>query len=475
MNIFSSFFLALSFVIASQTTLFGDGYLAPERPKYHPVLRFNEDWSHFRPVDFCDNPDWFDPIKYVPLNCSGTIWASFGGNDRIRVESWHHFNFKPRKSSDTYFLNRLFLHGDFHFGEHFRVFAELKSAISSDRDLPGGRRSSDIDVLDFQNAFADIYFGLNKGADITIRVGRQEMLYGKERLVSPLNWANVRRTFDGGWIIIQSKNWKATGFWTTPVRVKKYEANDHSNTGEFFGIYATGAIPCSSHHADLYWLGRTRDFATFNTKSGREERHTLGMRVWGNLYCDRFSYDLEGAYQFGDLGSYDIQAFMIATEAVYQLSSCPAKPRFGVGFDYASGDNIKNESKSKTFSHLFPLGHSFLGYIDVIGRQNILDYHTWLTCYPVEKMESTAHFHHFMRASSNDALYNASADVLFAAGAGSAKTIGSELDLTCNYKFTRHLQAELGYCHFFKGSFVRQAQDGSKDIDFLYLLTIYLF
>ncbi|NGX42324.1 MAG: hypothetical protein K940chlam7_00602 [Chlamydiae bacterium] len=465
-------FLLVGNIILPQPSIYGD---PPARPKYHPVLRFTEDWSVLRDLSCCQKTDFFDRIKYVPLNCCETIWASFGGHDRLRVESWHHFNFKPRESSDTYLLNRLFVHGDFHFGDHFRVFAELKHATSTDRDLPGGRRTLDVDIFGFQNAFADLYFDLGNCVDVTLRGGRQEMLYGKQRLVSPLNWSNTRRTFDGGWLIAQRKDWTATGFWTKPVRIKKYEANDHFDTGEFFGIYTAGKTPCKETYMDLYWLGRTRPSATFNTKTGREERHTIGMRLWGDLYSDCFTYDIEGAYQFGDLGSFDIQAYMLAVEAVYAFPKFCTEPLIGLGFDYASGDDINDTSKSKTFSHLFPLGHAFLGYIDVIGRQNIFDYHAWITCHPMEKMWTTAHFHHFRRASDNDALYNAGAGVVFGATAGSSKTVGSELDLTCGYSFNPHLKGELGYCHFFKGSFVRQAQKDSKSIDFLYSSLLYLF
>jgi hypothetical protein len=36
-----------------------------------------------------------------------------------------------------------------------------------------------------------------KEAPAYVRVGRQELLYGSQRLISTLDWANTRRTFQG--------------------------------------------------------------------------------------------------------------------------------------------------------------------------------------------------------------------------------------------------------------------------------------
>ena len=55
----------------------------PSRPAYQ-LLRQNENWSalaHREPSDF------YDPIKYVPLNQSRSVWVSFGGHVWARSET----------------------------------------------------------------------------------------------------------------------------------------------------------------------------------------------------------------------------------------------------------------------------------------------------------------------------------------------------------------------------------------------------
>ena len=47
------------------------------------------------------------------------------------------------------------------------------------------------------NLFADIKLGQFLNGPAYLRVGRQELLYGSQRLISTLDWVNTRRTFQG--------------------------------------------------------------------------------------------------------------------------------------------------------------------------------------------------------------------------------------------------------------------------------------
>ena len=64
-------------------------------------------------------------------------------------------------------------------GSNFRIFAEVKTANSTNRDLPGGKRPLDVDTLALQQAFFD--YKIDKSR---FRIGRQALSFGKQRLVS---------------------------------------------------------------------------------------------------------------------------------------------------------------------------------------------------------------------------------------------------------------------------------------------------
>ncbi len=449
------------------------------RPKYQ-VLRYNEDWSGLAGQDLSQTGDRWDPIKYVALSDDGSIWASFGGHVRLRMESWENF-LSASTNDDTFLHSRVMVHGDFHFGDRVRVFAEGKSSHVTNRGLPGGRRAGlDVDALELQQLFVDLLIPLNDGQDVTLRVGRQELLFGKQRLVSPLPWSNNMRHWDGVSASMQAGEWTLTGFATKFVPVKKYDVNDSDSGQDFFGVYFTRFDEVMGVGTDVYWFGLDRratriPAGSFNAVPGNEERHTVGGRLWGTIPEQRLDWDVEAAIQVGEIGAADIFAYMIATEIGYTFDDWHWFPvRWHIGMDYASGDN-KAGGDVGTFNQLFPLGHAFFGYIDAIGRQNILDISTGLTMKPTKKLLVKLTGHAFWRADDADAVYNAGGGILRAAAPGAgADEIGAELDMLVKYPFTSHLVGTFGYSHFFASTFFEQT-GRSRDVDFVYLIMQYTF
>jgi hypothetical protein len=401
-----------------------------------------------------------DTIKYIPFG--DTAFLSLGGQVRGRWEVWNNFNFAP-EHDDDFGLLRVRLHGDLHVGDQWRVFVEGKSATATDRDLPGGRRTLDVDELDVQNAFADWRAGVGAWST-TLRLGRQELSYGAQRLVSPLDWSNTRRTWDGARFILQNEAWRVDTFATRPVEIEKYELNEADNDQEFYGFYAVHAIPQRKLSVDAYLLRLDRD----TVPDGGEERSTAGLRFYGTCPLTGVEYDAEGGWQFGDSGERDIDAWFAAIEAGYTLRDVAGQPRGYLGYDIASGDDDPSDGDNGTFNQLFPLGHAYLGYIDMLGRQNVIDFSQGISCWPVEKkLQVRADHHIFHRTERADAVYNVGGGVLREADAGSSSEIGSEIDLTITYKLDRNTQFTGGYSRFFAGKFIEESGP-SEDIEFLY-------
>jgi hypothetical protein len=447
----------------------------PPRPAYQ-VLRHNEDWSFLSKDDPARPGDFFDPLKYIEPLEHGPVWLSLGAQMRWRLEAWDDFNFGAPPAADdedVFVLSRLFTHVDLHLGEHVRGFLEGKSAFCIDRDLIGGCRTLDRDEFDLQNGFVDVTIPLPGDGELTLRTGRQELLLGKQRLVSPLDWSNTRRTFDGFTAILKVKRWTVTGLLTRLVGIRKYDFNESRSTNVFYGVYAAGKVPSTDVGLDLYWLGWERKRAAFSGTAGREDRHTLGARISGEIAESSLDYDLEGAYQFGEVGNGAINAFMIASQIGYSPKDLAGKPRFYVGYDFASGDRGMGGGV-QTFNQLFPLGHAYLGFIDTVARQNINAPSAGVSFKPLDKLLVKADGHYFWRASDSDALYNAGGGVVRPGFGGSAYNIGGEIDLTVKYQFDRHAAAIAGYSHFFADDFIEQSGP-SRDIDFLYLTLQYTF
>jgi hypothetical protein len=476
----------------SATPTHGAKSAASPVPTYTPV-RWNEDYGYLKTAP---KTDLFDPLKYIPLG-PDDWYLSLGAQYRFRYEYFNNVNFSPAgaaQDEDGYYLNRLLVHADLHLGQTFRVFAQGKSSLIDDRD--GGPRPIDADEIDIQQLFADVRLPLGGKDAVTLRFGRQDLLYGAQRLISPLDWTNNRRTFEGGKASLALGAAAVDLFWVRPVNLDKEELNDGDGQTSFAGAYATIGLPDlikgGGTKVEPYFLALNRTNARFainaNGPDRDEDRYTVGVRVASTP--KPFDFDLELDYQFGQFGGQNISAYSIAAEAGYTLAKCPMTPRLYLGFDLATGnDNADGSGTFGTFNQLFPLGHAYFGYIDVIGRQNIIDVHpgaevTLLqNAQYAKKVTLRTDYHLFWRENENDAVYNVlaggaatppQAGVLRAAGGSSDMFVGSEIDVLLNWQIDRHLLLYGGYSHFFAGDFIEDT-GASRDIDFAYFALVYTF
>jgi hypothetical protein len=446
-----------------------------ERPAYQ-TRRFDEDWSVLKDVDRSQTGDFWDVLKFIPITPDQNVWLSLGGQVRERFEYFGQYLFgtegAPEKS-DGYLLSRFRLSADLHITQYFRMFAEGKSALSTDRELLGGRSNAYVDTIDLQNGFADLMIPFSNEVNMTLRGGRQELLFGAQRLVGPSDYTNVRRTFDGGEAILRVHDWTITPFFAEFVVVDKYEFNESTSDKKFYGVYGTGPLHFLPMNLDLYWLDANNAGATFNGTIGRERRHTFGGRIWGKNKPTGLDFEVESAGQFGTLGDRDIAAWMLTAILGYSPQITSLSPRVYIAFDYASGDD-KPGGDVETFNQLYMTGHTFLGYIDYIGRQNVVAPSAGLTVSPVHGLSLSLQQYFFWRESDRDALYNKSGVVLRPGDTTTARYVGAETDFLATYNFDRHILAYGGYSHFFTGDFIEKT-GSDKDSDYVYVAIQYTF
>ena len=438
---------------------------AQEAPAFQN-LRFTEDWSS---VDTTQLDHWSAPLKHIELG--DQLWVSIGGQQRIRYESWNNAGFNDA-SDDDYTLFRTHLHADFHYGDHWRVFLEGRMSTVNNRTLPGEKRAAlDIDEGDFANAFIEANYEVF-GADLLVRLGRQELQYGKQRLVSPLDWANNRRLFDGGVArITGDSGYTFDVFVTSPVTVNPQELtlNETNDDILFSGMYYTRPLT-ESTNMDAYFLARNNRHNT----GAEEDRYTLGGRYFGKI-TDALSFDTEAAYQFGeqDIPDNDIEAWMLTVEGTYTFADTPWSPAITLGIDYATGDNDPTDSDVETFNHLFPLAHAYLGFSDVVGRQNVIDYRATLVVWPIEKtLRLRGDVRVLSLENDNDGLYSVGGGL--SRPPANEDDLGLAFDFTAYYKISKYADVLLGYSHFAAGDYISDTGT-DDDIDFLYLQMSYTF
>jgi hypothetical protein len=449
-----------------------DSTSEPKRPAYAD-RRFDEDWSVLRGDGVSGPKDFWDPLKFIPLTENEQVWLTLAGQARGREEYVRQFQFGQSQpaASDAYALSRIRLSADLHATRHVRVFAEAKSSLATSRELAGGDNAAFVDSLDLENAFADVMLPLHGGATFTLRGGRQELLFGAQRLVGPSDWSNVRRTFQGVSGIVDAGHWSVTPFWTELVVVRPHAFDEASPGHKLYGVYASRA-DTGTAASELYWLGVDNASASFNGTSGRERRQTIGGRVSRAATSARADFDVEAAGQFGTVGADRIRASMLSLNGGYTFAA-RLKPRAFATMDFASGDGQAG-GQVGTFNQLYPTNHAYLGNEDYVGRQNIISPSGGVTLRPASNLTvSLTHFS-FWRASIHDALYNSSGSVLRPGAGTAARYIGAETDLVATYQFDRHLLGYASYNHFFPGDFIRKTGP-ARPSDYVYGALQYTF
>ena len=453
----------------------------------YSLVRYSENYSYLK--DPAERTDVFDPIKFIPLRDNGDTYLSLGGQLRERYEFFNNNTFGAGPQDENgYYLTRLIAHADLHVSESFRGFLELKSAMLDNRE--GGPRASDADEFDLQQAFADFRIPLRggEGNSLTLRGGRQELTYGAQRVIGVGDWTNTRRAFEGVNGIWLDEDNRLDVFWVRPVIVEKEEPNSGDGNSSFAGAYDSLALPDllgpqAGTKLESYFLVLNKTKApavdTAAAAAVDSDIYTVGARFVTKP--SPFDLDVEGAYQFGKSDDGDISAYSIAVESGFSMRSEMFSPRLFAGFDYASGDDDPGDPDNQTYNQLFPTGHLYFGYIDVIGRQNIIDVHPGIELLLLKDLRSDrklllrAEYHHFWRASTHDAVYNATGGITRAAADGNDEAeIGGEIDLLLSWQFDRHLSGYVGYSHFFPGDFI-QDTGPSGDIDFFYAAMVYTF
>lgn len=447
---------------------------APASPPAYKLLRYEEDYSYLR--DPAKRTDFWDPLKYVPLFGQDGSYLSIGGEVRERYEFLHEGDAGTAPGNahgnNADVLQRYLLHGDLHVGPYFRFFGQFETGLEDGR-IGGPRPDIDLDVFGVHQAFADFVLPLaGEKETLTARLGRQEFEYGSGRLIDVRDGVNLRLSFDAARLLLHQGDWEVDGWWSKPVFNRPDVFDDIPNPARsFWGVYAVHPLPLLPEgHVDLYYLGFENKDAVYVQGAGYELRHTLGTRLWGRPLP--WEYNLEYDWQFGRFGAGNIEAWSAANAVRYNFSELPLKPRIGLRFDVASGDNNPNSPNLQTFNPLFPSGMYF-NLLNPVGPLNMIDLHPTIDLYAGERVTLSFDWDFFWRESLGDGVYRISGTPL-RPGTGGGRYVGDSPAITTVWNPTRHLSLLASYVHFTPGTFFT-ANPPDKSTDYFTAWMTYEF
>lgn len=392
-----------------------------------------------------------------------------GIEDQTRFEyRENNFDFNNSLRADTddaWLLNRARISLQLQPMSWLTFYAQGQDAreIGSERaDLPGLLGAEGDNRFDLRQAYVEI--GDGKSFPLTLKVGRQVLLYGDQRLIGPLEWSNISRTFDA----IKMRYNGSDGLWvdafvSSVVVIDRFGMDDSDKDSIFSGLYA---------HIPTLGIQDTELYALYFDDTNRNDHFlTLGTH-WKSTpgKLGPWDYETEFVVQTGTAGGSDLRAFASYVEAGYTFQQA-WKPRIGLEYSYGSGDGNATDGKQGAFQNLFPTNHPHYGFMDAFSWSNIHDVAMHLSAKPTSKLTTSLDLHFFWLDDTADTWRRANASaVVRPANDAASNYAGSELDLLATYAAHANFSITFGYSHFFAGENLN-ATGASSDADFVYVMT----
>ncbi len=407
-----------------------------------------------------------------------------------------------RKGADVdnaYFLQRIKPRVGY-TAEWFSVFVEGRSSGSTGDDRNPNPESDG--PIDLHQAYVTV--GNHKEFPLSLKVGRQELVYGDERLIGAFDWNNIGRVFDAAKLRWQNPYFAADIFSGRVIIPRDNHFNLPNDYDWFSGIYASSKL-IPKQTTELYFLSRNTSGSSPNVListatpailkgASARDIYTVGMRFkstpgeFGN-----WDYTTELMGQFGHFNdpaqpaakrSQEHRAYAFFAGGGYTWNESAYAPRLGLEYNFASGDSNPNDNKHETFENLFPTNHKFYGFMDFVSLQNIHNVRFTSSFKPIPRLTLQGDAHAFWLADTHDNFYAVNgarrgglgnpaggAGTGFGVNSGYSSYVGSELDIVATYALAPYATLQAGYGHFFRGKYIKESwsQVGSADANWVYL------
>jgi hypothetical protein len=311
-------------------------------------------------------------------------------------------------------------------------------------------------------------------APLDVKLGRQSVNYGDQRLIGAVEWHRIGRSFDGAIADLHGEKWWVDGF--------AFQVVDSLYPGDYQDLFLWGAyanyMPRQNHQAQLFAVWQRKQ------PSSVLNRGTIGWFLKGNFGA--FSYKSDAGYQFGtitparsqDNPVSDIEAWMFTLELGWVPADVKWKPGLFLAADVLSGDedasvasgaNLGADGKWKVFDTLYGTNHKFYGFMDYFINIPVNTFggglvDTWgrFKLTPLNRTPMMLDVHYFQ----------AQQDVLLSDGESKSNKFGTEVDFTLRHNYAESLTFVLG-ASWFGPDGVFKDRRGVDDSTWFYVWTIF--
>jgi len=355
---------------------------------------------------------------------------------------------------------------------------------------------------------------------LSIKAGRQYVIFGNHSLFGHFDWANTGYSHDGVMLSYSTKTFDSYLGWFRNSESDIGQAapvgsgqNNLANGGS--GTLNNGSANIDADMIIFYnqlksipgfliepfyvYYKNNYNSADFGAqglgtaKHSNQTRHMIGNRI--EMRKGNFDAINEVAWQFGQMGAtganaiqngygnqknLHINAWATRNWIGYTHYQSAWKPRLGFNFDYASGDGRSNCvlagsntncSTANTFENFFPTNHIHMGYMDVQAWKNMLSPSANLQFRPSVRDHVEVWYTNLNLASARDNWYRGAQGVYVFSKNGNTKThIGDELDISWTRMFADgKVSFQATYGHLWAGGYIAENLGNSTGQDWAYV------
>ncbi|MEC5142303.1 alginate export family protein [Chitinophaga sp. 212800010-3] len=278
-----------------------------------------------------------------------------------------------------------------------------------------------------------------KNKSLSVKIGRQELVYDDSRLLGNLDWLQQGRRHDAAVVKYESSSWtmhagfafnqnkeNASGTIYNPVPPGNYTAN--TNGGSAYKSLEYLYVSRKFDKGHLSFLFLSDQFSKYRVDSvAKTWEGPAYSRITTGLF-----YTVEGTHLSGTASAYyqggtnangqTINATLLSGYLQYAVCSNFGA---GLGVDYTTPD----------FDPLYGTPHKFWGYMDYFyvaspfGNKGLQDYYLRTKLTAGSRCTIGADVHEFYSAEMS-------------------KKFGTEADIVATYALTKMIGFEAGYSHF---------------------------
>lgn len=339
----------------------------------------------------------------------------------------------------------------------------------------GTLRKSDINGTMIYEAWGEILVS----EKFSIKAGRQEIIYDDHRIFGNVDWAQQGRSHDALLLKFKPREecsldigfaYNAMGESLTKVSYMEnnYKTFQYLHWHRSFGDFTASLLFLNN---GMPWVNPEDTLDNGDAKENVAYSQTMGTRV--TYQKEKFSANAAVYYQMGKRTLLDIPidnlgntkdstmkvgAIYFTLDAAFQVVE---NFSVGLGLEYLSGNDEKEmadnngvQEKEKAFSPFYGTNHKFNGWMDYFyvgnhfGSVGLLDIYVPLK-FKKDKFSAALIPHFFSTAGT---LYRPEKDEEFnnlAEMKEYSKGLGTEIDFTVGYAFTKAVGIHAGYSMMF--------------------------